>query len=493
MFRSVVCLLFLPFILDAQPRTGRDYAVFFYVTDFQPGIDDIPFTKGEAEELAAELGSNYGFSCAFVRECKKDSIIAALKEWNKILGPNDQVLFFFSMHGHYDASSDRGFLIPADGKKDDQDYNTWLSYDDLRTQIGRCKAGHILVALDACFSGSFGIPSYKNMPTGNDALFAPDCITRVNNVLQIKGRQFLTAGKRDEKTPQRSLLVAEFLSTLRKGYDIEGLIFFEDMAYQLHKIKNPEPEDGSFIGHKSGGDFVFVRKNGCYNFKEYTNEYKSDITGNCTEFANNINSCPTLKNLISDIEYWHYCNAKNQIEEYESYIKKFPNGQFAEFAKHKIEKLSVFRTSERDWETTLTQNTIDAYKAYAKKWPHQHVDDIKQKILAREQVIFDLEMITIEGGEFLMGNTESNNPDSTEMPHKVIVPDFRLGKYEVTYEQWKGVMGKLPQNVSYYFNDPDYKHSYRPDTCSLCPIASISYWELKKFIDKLNWRFPIVC
>lgn len=176
--------LFLSFacLASAQTRAGRDYAVFFYVTDFQPGISDIPYTKAEAEELAAELGTHYGFTCAFVRECKKSEITAALADWNKKLTPDDQALFFFSMHGYYDADSDRGYLIPADGRSGDQHnyFTSWLSYDDLRTR-----------------------------------------------------------------------------------YSKEGLILIEDMAYHLHKLKNPEPEDGSFIGYKAGGEFVFLRKDAC--------------------------------------------------------------------------------------------------------------------------------------------------------------------------------------------------------------------------------------
>lgn len=261
------CFLCCAHLAFAQPasRSGADYAVFFYVTDFQPGIDDIAFTKGEAEELAGVLTDAYGFSCHFVRECKKDDITKTLADWNKKLRPGDQVLFFFSMHGYYDRDSDRGYLIPADGKADAQlnYFNSWLSYDDLRTYLAPCKAGHILVGLDACYSGSFGIRSNKKIPGGSAADEKPDCVTRIGNAMNLKGRQFITAGKTDQETPKRSVFVQEILATLRTGYDRDGMVFLDDLAYRLHKLKSPEPEDGSFVGHKAGGDFVFVRKNAC--------------------------------------------------------------------------------------------------------------------------------------------------------------------------------------------------------------------------------------
>ena len=190
---------------QSPARTGKDYAVFFYVTDFQPGLKDLPDTKTEAGELAKELSDNYGFTCTPVAECTKSKIQDELKTWNQRLQPGDQVLFFFSMHGYYDHESDRGYLIAANGQADDQNnyFTSWLSYDDLRTYLAPCKAGHILVALDACYSGSFGIRSNKKPddPAYNDQA---DCATQLAQNLKFKGRQFITAGKMTESVPGKS-------------------------------------------------------------------------------------------------------------------------------------------------------------------------------------------------------------------------------------------------------------------------------------------------
>ena len=60
--KQLICLAFLPFLLgNSETRPGKDYAVFFYVTQFQPGWQGLPDTKTEAETLKTELESNYGF------------------------------------------------------------------------------------------------------------------------------------------------------------------------------------------------------------------------------------------------------------------------------------------------------------------------------------------------------------------------------------------------------------------------------------------------
>ena len=60
-----------------------------------------------------------------------------------------------------------------------------------------------------------------------------------------------------------------------------------------------------------------------------------------------------------------------------------------------------------------------------------------------------LEMVQIPGGAFLMGTPEgeADSRDSEQPQHQVTVPDFYLGKYAVTIEQWRAVMGVLPPGI----------------------------------------------
>jgi formylglycine-generating enzyme required for sulfatase activity len=57
-----------------------------------------------------------------------------------------------------------------------------------------------------------------------------------------------------------------------------------------------------------------------------------------------------------------------------------------------------------------------------------------------------LEMVRIPGGRFLMGSPETEaKRDAYESPqHYVDVPEFWMGKYVVTQEQWQAIMGNNP-------------------------------------------------
>ena len=79
----------------------------------------------------------------------------------------------------------------------------------------------------------------------------------------------------------------------------------------------------------------------------------------------------------------------------------------------------------------------------------------------------NLEMVAVKGGTFKMG---SNKSDDEKPIHTVTVPDFYVGKYEVTQKLWKIVMGSNP---SYFKGDN-------------LPVENVSWNDAQKFIKKLN-------
>jgi len=81
-----------------------------------------------------------------------------------------------------------------------------------------------------------------------------------------------------------------------------------------------------------------------------------------------------------------------------------------------------------------------------------------------------IELVLIPAGSFDMG---SNNGYADEKPvHRVNVPAFALGKYEVTQGQWKAVMGNNPSKFTSCGDN--------------CPVESVSWNDVQQFIQRLN-------
>ncbi|HEV7333829.1 MAG TPA: SUMF1/EgtB/PvdO family nonheme iron enzyme [Flavisolibacter sp.] len=93
-------------------------------------------------------------------------------------------------------------------------------------------------------------------------------------------------------------------------------------------------------------------------------------------------------------------------------------------------------------------------------------DEANQKAII-QRIVAD--MIPIEGGTFVMGNNKSPSKDEAE--HPVMVSPFFMNKYEVTQEQWEGIMGSNPS-----------LHKGCPD----CPVENVSWEEVLIFLRKIN-------
>ena len=84
-----------------------------------------------------------------------------------------------------------------------------------------------------------------------------------------------------------------------------------------------------------------------------------------------------------------------------------------------------------------------------------------------------LEMVKIKAGTFMMGSPEGElGRKHDEQQHRVtLTKDYWLGKYEVTQGQWQAIMGGNP---SQFKNGDNY------------PVEKVSWYDAKKFCDKLN-------
>ena len=102
-----------------------------------------------------------------------------------------------------------------------------------------------------------------------------------------------------------------------------------------------------------------------------------------------------------------------------------------------------------------------------------------QALLARALGVAKTRLVLVRGGTFQMGCTdEQQDCGSDEKPaHTVTLPDFYIGRYEVTQKLWREVMGSDPPNLAF-------------KGCDECPVERVSWNEVQEFLQKLNARSP---
>jgi formylglycine-generating enzyme required for sulfatase activity len=95
-----------------------------------------------------------------------------------------------------------------------------------------------------------------------------------------------------------------------------------------------------------------------------------------------------------------------------------------------------------------------------------------------------IEMVLIPPGSFIMGLPGSSDPFL--LPHSVTLTNpFYMSRYELTQEQWRGVMGYIPVACSEYDVDPEQCPSERE-----LPASHITWIMAQQFCAKSGLRLP---
>lgn len=268
-YRILVKIVLLAVCLKTQAqnpaRSGADLAVFFYVTTFQPGWEPLPGTETDAKAIGKELADNYGFEVEYISNPTKADIENKILELNKRkFGSKDQLLLYFSMHGHFIPNANRGYLIPSDGKTPPNDPlgKSWLSYDDLGAYLSLNSCKHILLSLDACYSGAFG-DRWMSYPGSVEANADAECRTKEEFAQYNDCYRYFSSGSREVRTPADSKFANRWLKTLQEGR-AKKVVTTNDLRYNFGTIENPKPEGGYFTQReKNSGDFIFMHKTAC--------------------------------------------------------------------------------------------------------------------------------------------------------------------------------------------------------------------------------------
>ena len=241
-------------------RQRHDYAVLFATNDYdtwEPLVNPIP----DAEAIAGALEKYYGFQAEVVRNPTRERIVSKLREYiQKDMGPADQLFIFFAGHGVFDDVVRQGYIVAKDSRKDDETRGSYESYDDLKQIVNSMHSRHVLLVLDACYSGTFddqirtrGTESYAN-------LTLPELLGRK---VTLMTRKFVTSGGKvyvpDGRPGHHSPFAAHLLEELETYGGPQGYITFANLLAGVQGTK-PEPYWGQWGADQPGSEFFFIPK-----------------------------------------------------------------------------------------------------------------------------------------------------------------------------------------------------------------------------------------
>ena len=234
------------------------------------GIDNYQHVKKlnncvhDAQTFSKVLIEEYDFEAKNVRElydlnASRAEILRSLKEISRDLNSTYNLIIYFAGHGLYDADTQMGFLVPVDGRQEEE----WslIFNSQIRDYIKACKAHHILLIVDSCFSGDLILHSRetKVVEAATEAY--------ADKVNHMPSRWGLAAGRIEKvsdgisgnHSPFNDSLIT-FLTTQRANrFAVSELINYVGKITTYNSEQTPIGGILDKSGHK-GGEFVFQKR-----------------------------------------------------------------------------------------------------------------------------------------------------------------------------------------------------------------------------------------
>lgn len=245
----------------------HNYALIFATNDYAhwPHLTN-PIS--DADALSQTLTSLYAFHVEEIRNATDDQILAKLTEYlHRKFDPQDQLLIFFSGHGYFDPDLGKGFLVPANALlvQDDIGHRSLLSHETVMSYVNRIPATHVVLVLDACFSGTLDRRIADSGLRGDPStdIYAHATLPELLERKEPKRtRRYITSGGKDfvpDGLPgHHSPFISALLITLNQGADRKGYLTLDDIQQGLNTV-NPEPRWGDIQqDNDPGADFLLL-------------------------------------------------------------------------------------------------------------------------------------------------------------------------------------------------------------------------------------------
>lgn len=249
-------LLFVSMNTYAGEAKGEYHALFIAIDNYNSNTwSKLKNPVRDAKSIQQVLKNKYNFKTAtnlFNEEATRANIIEKIDDITAKLSEDDHLLIYYTGHGIRIGSD--GYWVPADAKSKER-YEL-LSTVEVKNAIGNAKCRHILLMVDACFSGA--IFKTSNLTYNNDG--SDDYYERMEGLLS---RQALTAGGLEpvpdgvENHSIYAKYILKFLNTNEKPA-IDANELFELVKYPIEANTPNTPQFGHIqnTGHE-GGQFIF--------------------------------------------------------------------------------------------------------------------------------------------------------------------------------------------------------------------------------------------
>lgn len=342
-------------------------------------------------------------------EATEQQILSKFRDLAKMVTPEDNLIMYFSGHGHYDEVTKTGYWIPVNARKEVEYEHEFINTAIVVDRLKNINSLHTLLVIDACFSGTL-VTQIRSSPRSE----------------RYKSRRVFTSGRaevvHDGPEGGNSPFARGILYNLKQNTDkyVPASKLIVDVTEYVEKESQQTPTDARLVNaDDQGGDFVFhlkmseaeiwasvVQQNTKDAYRKFIEQFpqsehqpeareaydwltarEEDSLHSLQQYLNKYQpggkhvpvAIKTLKE-IEEEQFWEQCTNKDTLSYYYDYLYKYPEGKHAKEALQRTKQMSA-DTDDESFREAIEKNTTEAYQDYVKKSGNKkHVEKAEKKL-----------------------------------------------------------------------------------------------------------------
>ena len=317
------CLLVLCCLLslsgEVLAAAERRVALVIGNNDYQ-NIVKLEKAVNDANSVSAEL-KKVGFEVQTLNNVGQKKMNQAINDFVQKVSGGGVGVFFFAGHGL--QINNQNFLVPVDmdqPREPDDVADQAISVPVLQDKLAAAKAKYTLLVLDACRNNP--LPKKAGRSIGSTRGLAMTNSPSGQTVLYSAGanQEALDSLGASDNNPN-GLFTREFLPMISQPGVSSTDALKKTRSMVIKKAKSVGHEQQPAIYDQTDGDFYFVPG-------------PAPAQALAAAPANTV--VQTVDPKAVELSFWDSIKDSKQPEDYQDYLSKYPNGQFAQLATRRI-------------------------------------------------------------------------------------------------------------------------------------------------------------
>lgn len=354
---AATLLLVSPFSAAAERRV----ALVIGNNGYQQ-VSKLEKAANDAQAVGREL-AKAGFEVTSLTNVGQKKMNQAINQFAEKVAGGGVGVFFFAGHGL--QINNQNFLLPVDmdlPRNLNDVADQAVSLQVIQDKLAESRAKFALLVIDACRDNP--LPKAAGRGIGSTRGLAQPAAPNGQIILFSAGAHQQALDKlSDQDTNPNGLFTREFLPMITTPGVSATEALRRVRSAVIQKAKSVDHDQHPALYDQTDGDFYFV-------------------PGAAPAAASSQTVAAAVDSTVIELEYWRGAQQANTVEAYQSYLSRYPKGQYAELAEANIRKLkgapqtATQRGAGADavelalWETVSDSGDVNEYREYLRQFPN---------------------------------------------------------------------------------------------------------------------------